>query len=199
MICLCKYTSASCIVSVGAYFYTKMGKKSDLTSSEKDAIVQMLADGTNTMEIARQLSRDHRTIKSFTKYSRKTRTNGRTGITKIWKRDGCQLTKIMKKQPLLTSKTIFVEAGIPNILRDTRCRMLRAIGKVRKPITRPPITKVHKTKRVEWARKYMKLDFRRVIFTDECRATLDGPDGFRRGWIATNTQIPQSLRRQQGG
>ena len=35
----------------------------------------------------------------------------------------------------------------------------------------------------------MKLDFSKVIFTNECRATLDGPDG----WIIEG----KSLRRQQ--
>ena len=32
-------------------------------------------------------------------------------------------------------------------------------------------------KRLNWARQYMKLDFNKVIFTGECRATLDGPNG----------------------
>ena len=45
----------------------------------------------------------------------------------------------------------------------------------------------------------MKLYFRRVIFTDECRATLDGPDGFCRGWLHTTAEIPRRLCRQQGG
>ena len=36
-----------------------------------------------------------------------------------------------------------------------------------------PISTCHRTKRVEWARRYMKTDFWNVLFTDECRATLD--------------------------
>jgi len=45
----------------------------------------------------------------------------------------------------------------------------------------------------------MKIDFSRVMFTDECRATLDGPDGFSRGWVRKQTTAPIRLRRQQGG
>ena len=45
----------------------------------------------------------------------------------------------------------------------------------------------------------MKVNFENVIFTDECRATLDGPDGWSRGWYDAQFPSPQGLRRQQGG
>ena len=44
----------------------------------------------------------------------------------------------------------------------------------------------------------MKQDFDKVMFTDECRATLDGPDGFSRDWVLNKLDIPVRLRRQQG-
>ena len=45
----------------------------------------------------------------------------------------------------------------------------------------------------------MKVDFSKVIFTDECRATLDGLDDWARGWIIQGQSIPTRLRQQQGG
>ena len=45
----------------------------------------------------------------------------------------------------------------------------------------------------------MKMDFRNVLFTDECRATIDGPDGWSSGWILHGRQPGVRIRRQQGG
>ena len=45
----------------------------------------------------------------------------------------------------------------------------------------------------------MKQDFGHIIFTDECRATLDCPDGWRRGWVTVPKSVPTLMRRQQGG
>ena len=40
-----------------------MGRKRDLTTVEKDQIVKLLSNQKTTIEIARMLSRGHRTIK----------------------------------------------------------------------------------------------------------------------------------------
>lgn len=52
---------------------------------------------------------------------------------------------------------------------------------------------------MQWARKNLKTDFSKVIFTDESRVTLDGPDGWSREWILDERETPTRLRRQQGG
>ena len=62
----------------------------------------------------------------------------------------------------------------------------------------PHLTQIHELKRVGWCRKYMKLDFSNVVYTDESRVTLDVPDGWRRGWIDNESHPPGIMRRQQG-
>ena len=53
--------------------------------------------------------------------------------------------------------------------------------------------------RVSWAKKYLKLNFSKVLFMDECRGMLDGPDGWSRGWLVEGQRAPLRYRRQQGG
>ena len=76
--------------------------------------------------------------------------------------------------------------------------MLRDMAKVRKAETQPPLNKTHKVNRQNWAKKY-RTDFSKVLWTDEMRVTLDGPDGWARGWISNEHRAPLRLRRQQGG
>ena len=45
----------------------------------------------------------------------------------------------------------------------------------------------------------MKTNFENVLFTEESRATLDGPDGWMSGWLLNGTTPQSKIRRQQGG
>ena len=45
------------------------------------------------------------------------------------------------------------------------------------PKKNPLLTTRHETLRIDWGKTYMKTVMKHVLFTDESRATLDGPDG----------------------
>ena len=175
-----------------------MGRRRSVSENEKAEIVQMLAARVHTVDVAKRLKRDHRTIKKYVENintQRKKRSDA--GKRKVTAREMRKLKFALAKNP--SSKTIFEKAGIDRGCRKTRCNILNDIAKNTKPVSRPPLTKQHKAKRVKWATDYIKCDFSTVIFTDECRTTLDGPDGFSRGWIGHGFETPFRLRRQQGG
>ena len=64
---------------------------------------------------------------------------------------------------------------------------------------RPLLTKTHEYKRLAWPKKYLKLSFRNVLFTNEPRISLDGSDGWARGWVGEGGQGKTFIKRQQEG
>ena len=181
-------------------FNATMGKKGDLTTDEKNKIVQMLSDGERSNDIAKKLGRDHRTIKKFVDNSQSGRKKREEKpFRKLCNRDLNRIKREVVRRPLASSKDLFTSVGLGDIPRSTRCRVLKQVAKVKKTTKRPPLSQKHREKRVEWAKRYMKLDFSKVIFTDECRATLDGPDGWASGWVRDGHSAPTRKRRQQGG
>ena len=45
----------------------------------------------------------------------------------------------------------------------------------------------------------MTTNFSKVVFTDEARATLDGKDGWSKGWVGNGCASLSRFRRPQGG
>ena len=177
-----------------------MGRRSDLSKEEKGLILQLLAEKRSVSDIAKRIGRHRVTVYRHIKNTKGRATRCDKGTIKcVTRRDMRNVTKVVKKTPLATSYTIFKEAGCPHPSRTTRCKLLRKVANVQKPIRRPPLTPVHKVKRLEWARNNLKTDFSCVLFTDEARATLDGPDGWASGWVHKDAEKPTRLRRQQGG
>ncbi|KAJ1179529.1 hypothetical protein NDU88_004763 [Pleurodeles waltl] len=180
--------------------FGKMGQKKDLTGSEKSKIVRYLAEGSSTLKIAKLLKRDHRTIKRFIQNSQQGRKKRvEKPRRKITAHELRKVKRAAATMPLATSLAIFQSCNITGVPKSTRCAILRDMAKVRKAERRPPLNKTHKLKRQDWANKYLKTDFSKVLWTDEMRVSLDGPDGWARGWIGKGQRAPVRLRRQQGG
>lgn len=177
-----------------------MGKKADLSSAEKSLIVKSIANGTKTSDIAKRIGRDHRTVKKFVQDSEYQRKRSDKGSSrKITARKLRQIGRELIRKPLASSKEIFESVSASDVPKSSRCRILQGMASVRRPSTRPPLKRIHKENRLEWAKRYLKCDFQHVLFTDECRATLDGPDGWSAGWIRHDCPRPTRIRRQQGG
>ena len=131
------------------------------------------------------------------KVDRKQHKNGRPRVTTS--RDLRKIKRALSQNPHCTSKDIFDAAGLTDVSKRTRNRILNNMADQRSPAVCPPLSDINCQKRLFWATKYLKTDFQTVIWTDEARATLDGPDGWRRGWLQKNTNPRLRYKRQQGG
>ena len=155
-----------------------MGRAKGLTDDEKATIVKKTAEGTDAKGIATSLGRHVDTVKSFLSdpSPRKKRSDSGT-LKAVTTRELRLVKKTLVKKPGQSSKTIFQEAHLPEVSKSTRCRLLRNLVKNVQPQKQPPLSLRHKQSRLQWAKKYMETDMKMVLFTDETRATLDGPDG----------------------
>lgn len=177
-----------------------MGRKGGLTASEKSVITSQLAEGKSTLEISKNIGRYHQTVKNFVKDPTKVRKRVDKGQTRVvCKRSLSRIKREAVKNPGLTSRELFNRIGETTVSRTTRCRVLKQVAKPVMPIKKPPLNKIHIQKRLKWAEENFKLDFSKVLFTDETRATLDGPDGWSKGWVVYGGYRHRRFRRQQGG
>ena len=177
-----------------------MGKQKDLKDSEMKKITHLLGLGRSTLEISKIIKRDHRTIKKYVYKGKTKRKDPKRGhLKKLKERDIRKIKTQVRKTPHLSSRSIFESAGIKNISKTLRCKALKTISKVKSPKKEPPLSEINKNKRLLWAETYKKIDFSKVLWTDECRVTLDGPDGWFKGWVLNDTPVKTKIRRQQGG
>lgn len=177
-----------------------MGRGKALTSKEKEIIIKESAKGISPDVIAAKIRRHIDTVKRFLKdpSPRKKRSDAGRSRT-VTTRDMRNVVRQIRKNPGQTSKSIFIAAGLPEVPKTTRNDIIRTIASVKSPLKLPPLTPRHKRLRMEWAEKYMKINMNHVLFTDETRATLDGPDGWSKGWVLSGSERHQRLRRQQQG
>ena len=117
----------------------------------------------------------------------------------VTKRNINQLKRSIRRMPGVTSARNFEEAGLPDVAKTTRNHLLGKMAVIKSPDKRPPLTSRHKRLYLDWAKTYVKNDMKFVLITDASRATLDGPDGWAKGWVYNGEQAPMRLRHQQGG
>jgi transposase len=74
--------------------------------------------------------------------------------------------------------------------------------KFKKVKAAPVLSKRHQESRVQWASQMGLMDdleWCHVVFSDEKKWNLDGPDGMRYQWVDTRKPEPTNMRRHSGG
>ena len=60
-----------------------------------------------------------------------------------------KIKREVRRNPLETSKQVFKKAGVPDVPKSTRCRIMRKIAKLGKPEVCPQLKDMHKKKRMK--------------------------------------------------
>lgn len=154
-------------------------------------------------EVARKLEIDHSSVRYMINNDY-TRTKKKCGPRK--KISNRELTKIKKEVRRLKSENqrVFASKIKSNCSIDANIRTIQRelayLGFGYKNVSKKlPLTKTHKQKRVELSRLWIEQNLigKNIVFTDEKRFSLDGPDN----WCSWYDPFdpPQRIKRQMNG
>lgn len=174
-----------------------------LSEKEKGQIEAFRKTGWSISAISREVKRSRDVVKRYldnTKgYGTKKPTNKKGKITPAARR---LLVREASKGEQ-TASQLKVALQLPISKRRVQ-QILSAEEhlKYKKVKQAPPLTDIHKTNRLNWARKrhaWSLGEWGRVVFSDEKKFNLDGPDGFAYYWHDMRKEERVMSKRQKGG
>ncbi|KAF0775118.1 hypothetical protein AaE_001182 [Aphanomyces astaci] len=162
-----------------------MGLGSLLSAMEQGMVLALRRHGLSIRAIAVEISRSTKAVRTFLKDPEQygTRFKGRKAGLIIGREYRLLVREASKTG--MSARSLKTSLNLDASLRICQRRLLQApnLSYVkRKPI--PALTKRHKKARVEHAKKHLAAppDWGRIIWSDEKRFNLDGPDGLQHYW-----------------
>lgn len=179
-----------------------MPRGKELSVEEKAKISSYLECNLSNREIAKRINRSHGLIDNFVRLGENYGQRKRTGCKpKLTNRQKRQIISAASK-PGSTSKKIKYELDLN--VTDRRVRqVLNQSNKVKwkKRQGKPRLKPHHITARLLFARKLMSwsAEWQKVVFSDEKKFNLDGPDGCQYYWHDLRKEPETRMSRNFGG
>lgn len=160
-----------------------MPETSRLTEKEKGMIEAFEEDGKSLRWIAKRLGRSDNTIRYYfkTKNNKKEKPGPKPKLSNKTKR------LILRNASNKSTSLSKIKADMDlNVSKETIRKVLVKSPNIqfRKKLVKPPLTEQHKQKRLVWAKDRVTWveNWKNVVWSDEKKFNLDGPDGFAYYW-----------------
>ncbi|CAO4375531.1 unnamed protein product [Caenorhabditis nigoni] len=171
-----------------------------LTDAEKASIDAFKTSGWTNRAIAKHLNRSHDCINRFV--SNRTRNNQPNKAGRPPKLNSRAKRSIVRvaSNTMKSCNDIKKELNL-GVSKCTIWRALKNDPNIKRAVMRPApkLTDNHKTRRLDFARKNMGTNWDKVIFSDEKKFNLDGPDGFKSYWHDLRKDPAVFSKRNFGG
>ena len=181
-----------------------MGRKNELTSEEKTCILLLrrINPGWSGRRIAEEVNRSTSAVYRFLRdpegHGQSPRSSRPRKLSQ-WRVTRIRRLAKLKKMSAATIKT-HLDLGVH---RATVSRRIAEDSNLfwSKMARKPPLTSVHQTARLNFAFEHIALsaEWRRVVFSDEKKFNLEGPDGFRYYWHDLREEPATLSKRHSGG
>ena len=179
-----------------------MGRKKHLTFDEIRTIEILKQTGLTNRSIGTKISRSEFAVRSALKNKQRSINVSKKG--KYSKITTIQIKKIRYEatKNRLSASKIVKKLSLPITSRRVQQILKNSPGiKYKKQCKKPLLKQTHKEKRLQFAKSHMSWtkEWFDVIFSDEKKFNLDGPDGFSMYWHDLKDNNPPRMSRNFGG